>query len=580
MSLLSVENLSVAFESETRRVNAVRNVFFNVGAGEKLGFVGESGSGKTTTALTLLGMTPPSGEIKNGLAYLSGLDLFGLSAEEMIDHRLKTVSYIPQGAMNSLNPVQRIRDSILDGMIDHGVVLSRSQADDTVTDLLEKVGLSAEIARRYPHELSGGMKQRVCIAIAIAMKPKLLIADEPTSALDVITQRQVMETLGAVQEEIGSGLVLIGHDMGLMAQFVDRMIVMRKGQIVEDAETRDIFSAPKDPYTKKLMDSVPKLPARARQDEPAAPETQDAALDNSLFSLEDLSVTFGGGLFGEKFTALHPMTMQFSNDTPQIIALVGQSGSGKSTLGRAMLGFQKPSTGRVVFQGQDISKLPKKGRLGFRRNVQAIFQDPYASFNPFYTVDHAFIVPLLRFGIAETRKEAYDLMGGALSSVGLEPNATFGTHAHQLSGGQRQRLMVARALAMRPKFIVADEPVSMIDASLRSSILDSISALRDDHGISVLYITHDLATAYRASDGVVVLHNGRVVEVGDPDLVIRDPQHPYSRLLIDSIPTPDPNQKWADGRQLTDDVIAASEAEGAHDACVRGQIKGFRYHGS
>lgn len=580
MSLLKVEDLCVSFETPTRRVNAVRNATFDLAAGERLGFVGESGSGKTTTALALMGLTPPPGKVMRGRVRLGELELLELSSADINSHRLKTMSYVPQGAMNSLNPVLKVRESILDGMADHGVRFSKDEATKYVEELLDKVGLPGSVAQRYPHELSGGMKQRVCIAVAIALRPQLLIADEPTSALDVITQRQVMETLGAVQKDLGSGLILIGHDMGLMAQFVDRLIVMRNGQIVEDVKTRTAFATPKHDYTKHLIASVPKLPKRkegsAQKDDVYTPQKPPT---RPLLALENVSMSFSTGFLKKPFQAVKPLSMQFSQDHPKIIALVGQSGSGKSTLGRIMMGFQKPSSGRVLFEGKDIAAMSRNEKVTFRQSVQAVFQDPYASFNPFYTVDHAFLIPLIRFGIAQDRKDAYARMEDALGKVGLDPKSTFGAHAHQLSGGQRQRLMVARALALRPKILVADEPVSMVDASLRSSILDSICALRDDLGISVLYITHDLATAYQSSDGVVVLHQGQVVEAGLPSDVIEDPVHPYSQLLVDSIPAPDPDQVWAGGRKLTDDLIAASASATSAPTVMRGAIEGFHFEG-
>ncbi len=580
MTSLNVRNLSVIFESENRRVNAVRDVSFNLEVGEKLGFVGESGSGKTTSALALMGLIPRPGRIAAGSALLGSTDLLQLGADEIRRERLKNVSYIPQGAMNSLNPVQRVRDSILDGMIDHGVQLKPKEAKDFVAELLEDVGLSPDVARRYPHELSGGMKQRVCIAVAIALKPKLLIADEPTSALDVITQRQIMQTLGKVQKELGSSLMLIGHDMGLMAQFVDRLIVMRRGRIVENGKTANIFKAPQAEHTRKLISSVPAIPTRRTVVASAAAQQLRGNVreDDTLLELDAVSKTYSTGFMKPEFTALHPMSLRFSKSQPKIIAMVGQSGSGKTTCGTLMLGFQKPSTGRVIYDGVNVAKMNQAQRKEYRCQVQAVFQDPYASFNPFYTVDHAFLIPLRRFGVVQDRAEAYDVMAQALQDVGLDPKAIFGAYAHQLSGGQRQRLMVARALALKPKLIVADEPVSMVDASLRATILDNIRRLRDEHGISVLYITHDLATAYRSSDGVIVLHKGHVVEAGPPEPVICDPQHPYSRLLVDSIPSTDPDRKWAGGRDLNEDQLRAGDAGQEQAASIRGAIPGFEFH--
>ena len=573
--LLKVRNLSVSFVTDTHRINAVRNVSFDIAPGEKLGFVGESGSGKTTTALALMGLVPNPGRVTNGIARLDDRDLFALSCEDMKAERLRTISYIPQGAMNSLNPVQKIRDSVLDGMEDHGVRMGRGERRAVVGELMERAGLPRDAGAQYPHELSGGMKQRACIAIAVALRPKLLIADEPTSALDVITQRRVMQTLERVQGELGSGLILIGHDMGLMAQFVDRLLVMREGRIVEVGSTRQVFKTPRAAYTQELITSVPAMPVRQSvepgRDGEGPGHIED---DDALLSLENASKTYRRGIFKKDVVALKPVSLRFSRSNPKIIAMVGQSGSGKSACGNLMLGFQKPTTGRIMFGGRDVATMNRHEKSDFRRQVQAVFQDPYASFNPFYTIDHAFTVPLRRFGIAANRAEAYDIMADALQRVGLEPGATFGSHAHQLSGGQRQRIMVARAVALRPKFIVADEPVSMVDASLRATILENIRQLRDDLNISVFYITHDLATAHRSSDGVIVLRRGRIVEAGLPDEVICDPKHPYTVQLVESIPSPDPDQTWARVSEPRE-IQKGADADSLVQTVIRSRIPGF-----
>lgn len=575
MTLLNVRNLSVTFETDYVKINAVRDVSFDLAPGEKVGFLGESGSGKTTTALALMGMIPDPGRISGGSVMMGETNYLALSTDAMRAKRLTEVSYIPQGAMNSLNPVQKIKYSILDGMIDHGQAPDAAEVDDTVEDLLKRVGLPPETANRYPHELSGGMKQRACIAVAIALRPKLLIADEPTSALDVITQRQVMETLDSAQQELGSALILIGHDVGLMAQFTDSLIIMHQGQVVEHGKTDEILRNPQADYTKKLIYSVPAVPERMAVEGKGLvqPSIDD---QNALMELRHVSKTFGGGFFEKANTALRPLSMKLSTDKPRIISVVGQSGSGKSTLGNIMLGFHHPSEGEVLYRNRDVWKLNKQGRNDFRREVQAVFQDPYASFNPFYPVDHAFIVPLLRFGVVRSKAQAYEKMAESLEKVGLEPRAIFGAHSHQLSGGQRQRIMVARALSLEPKLLIADEPVSMVDASLRASILETIEKLRDENDISVIYITHDLTTAYKSADYVMVLHQGRVVEAGEPDSVIRDPRHPYSELLVDSIPSPNPDHRWAAGRSLNEDQVAALARSENATAVLRNVTDGFQ----
>ncbi len=550
--LLVVRNLSVDYELTAGPVHAARDVSFTVSPGERIGFVGESGSGKTTVALALMGMLRHPGRVVAGSARLDGQELVGLARREHARLLLTKVAYIPQGAMNSLNPVQTIRRSMADGLVDHGTGLTGAALDKRIVDLLQQVGLQPDVAHRYPHELSGGMKQRVCIAIAISLSPRLILADEPTSALDVVTQRQVMQTFHDIQTRIGSGVILIGHDMGLMAQSVDRLLVMREGRVVEAGAVRDVLRKPSHSYTQQLIASVPRFGERRLQTAVERPSAEP----ETIIDLQRASKAYAGRGFGVvPHVALHPIDLTIDTQ-PRILSVVGESGSGKTTLGGLILGFNSPSEGRVVYHGQPVSSLRGEDLKAFRRDVQAVFQDPYSAFNPFYRVDRALSVPLLKLGIVRGRAAAWQRMEEACVQVGLDPDKVLGRFAHQLSGGQRQRLMVARALMLRPRLLVADEPVSMVDASLRFTILDALKNLRDRFGITVLYITHDLATAYRVSDHVMVLQKGRVVEAGDPDTVLRNPTDPYTRLLVDSIPWPDPDRAWGRPLQHTPEPVA------------------------
>jgi peptide/nickel transport system ATP-binding protein len=565
--LLQVRELAVDFLTSTRIIHAVRGIGFDIAAGERVGLVGESGSGKTTAALALMRMIRPPGRIVAGGARLDGTDLLALAPEEMREARLKRVSYVPQGAMNALNPVLRIGDQILDGVIDHDVALIRGERLALVENVLTSVGLPVGVADLFPHELSGGMKQRACIAIAMALKPRLIIADEPTSALDVLNQRQVMNTLCRVQEEMGCGLIMIGHDMGLMAQVAGRIIVMRDGFIVEDAPARDLFRRPRHAYSRMLIESVPTLGNRAE----GAGRAADVATSERapLLAFDAVSKVFGSGLFGRsKMTALQPCSFRLASDHAQIIAVVGQSGSGKTTMARMILGLEKPSSGQVRYRGASLGDLTGAAGRRYRREVQAIFQDPYGSFNPFYKIDHTLAEPLVRFGIASGRKAVHARIGEACAAVGLQASEMLGRFPHELSGGQRQRLMVARALLLRPRLIVADEPVSMVDASLRMTILQNIETLKNDHRISIVYITHDLATAYHVSDYVLVLHEGRIVEAGPPEDVIQTPSHPYTQALVSAIPWPDPQRKWPD-------LPANMREQWQAPPVVRGRVPGF-----
>ena len=566
MALLEVRGLSVDFRTDSRVIHAVRGVDFDVAPAERVALVGESGSGKTTTALALMQMIEPPGRITGGLARLGDIDLLALSEEGARDSRLRRVAYIPQGAMNSLNPVLRLREQMLDGLTDHGIRPGRAEADRLVADALGSVGLDPKVARAYPHELSGGMKQRACIAISIAMRPGLIIADEPTSALDVITQKQIMATLIRVQEEIGCGLLLIGHDMGLMAQATHRIIVMQHGRIVEDAPVGRMFTAPEHPYSRMLIESVPSL-----GDRPAASTAQAPAEhgQDDLLVFDGVSKVFRSGLFGGPDTrALEKCSFRLSGAEPQIVSVVGQSGSGKTTLARMILGFETPSAGAIAYRGRALGAMNADERRAYRREVQAIFQDPYGAFNPFYKVDRALSLPVGNFGLAEGRRETYARMAQACDAVGLDAAEILGRFPHELSGGQRQRLMVARALMIGPRLLVADEPVSMVDASLRMTILGNLQRLKDRFAISVVYITHDLATAYHVSDYVLVLHKGRIVEAGRPRDVIEDPAHPYTRSLVGAIPWPDPGRSWG----TTEPDRTGWEDE----QILRGQSRGFQ----
>ena len=411
------------------------------------------------------------------------------------------------------------------------------------------------------------MKQRVCIAIGVCLEPDLIIADEPTSALDVITQKQVMQTLKDVQGKIGAGLILIGHDMGLMAQSVDDLAVMKLGKLVEFGPVRQILEDPQHDYTRELISSVPLVGGASFIE--SAPEVLRGE-PGPLLQFENVSKRYGA------VTALHPMSFALDGEVPKIISVVGQSGSGKSTMGSLMLGFNPPSEGRVLFRDRDINQLGKEEQLAFRKDVQAVFQDPYACFNPFYRVDHALKFPFKRFGLARSDAHVREAMEEACHAVGLDPSLVLNRYPHQLSGGQRQRLIVARALMLSPKLLIADEPVSMVDASLRATILKNIHDLKDKHGISILYITHDLATAYHVSDYVMVLYQGHVVEAGPPRAVIGDPQHPYTQVLIDSIPWPDLDRDWGsveDGQRALEQIATGKSRPAT---AFRGDVPGFQ----
>ncbi|MEM9393394.1 MAG: ABC transporter ATP-binding protein [Pseudomonadota bacterium] len=575
MTILDFKNVSIDFPTSKGVVHAVTDISLSVPQGRRIGFIGESGSGKTTTALAAMRMLAKPGFVSEGEIHLNSLgktDILNLSEEEMRRVRLRKISYIPQGAMNSLNPVMRIEDQIWDGIIAHEGAVTDVELKRRSDAALNGVGLDPEIVGPlYPHELSGGMKQRVCIAIGVCLDPDLIIADEPTSALDVITQRHVMQTLRDVQAKIGAGLILIGHDMGLMAQSVDDIAVLKKGELVEFGPVRQIIETPQHPYTQELISSVPLVGGESFLDPAPAKSAEGFKTEDGTPLLELRNVTKQYG----SVTALHPMSFTLDGEVPKIISIVGQSGSGKSTMGSLMLGFNAPTEGEVLFKGRDINRQSADEALTFRKEVQAVFQDPYACFNPFYRVNHTLKFPFERFGLSKGADHTTEAMEEACRAVGLAPETVLGRYPHQLSGGQRQRLIVARALMLSPKLLIADEPVSMVDASLRATILKNIHDLKDRHGISIIYITHDLATAYHVSDYVMVLYKGHVVEAGPPHDVIGDPQHAYTQLLISSIPWPDLDRDWGSSDDAREALSGLSKLDGEQETILRGTIPGF-----
>ncbi|MEM8788055.1 MAG: ABC transporter ATP-binding protein [Pseudomonadota bacterium] len=568
MNVLELRDLSIDFPTSGGVVHAVSKLNLTIAKGRRVGFIGESGSGKTTTALAVMRMLMGTGRVAGGSIKLGDTDVLALSDEQMRKTRLSKVSYIPQGAMNSLNPIMRVEAQIWDAIVAHEGKQPTEALRQRSAAVLESVNLPAHVGRLYPHELSGGMKQRVCIALGVCLTPELIIADEPTSALDVVTQRHVMQTLKDVQARIGSGLILIGHDMGLMAQSVDELAVLKDGILVEHGDVRQIIEDPQHPYTKELISSVPLVGGDSFLD-PSGATPKGRAAAAPLLEFEAVSKKYGA------VTALHPMSFSLTAEVPKIISIVGQSGSGKSTMGGIMLGFTPPSTGRVMFEGQDVARMSPAQRLDFRKNVQAVFQDPYGCFNPFYRVDHALRFPYKRFGLAKSEADVQAKMEEACTAVGLDPALILRRFPHELSGGQRQRLIVARALMLSPKLLIADEPVSMVDASLRATILKNIYDLKDRYGISILYITHDLATAYHVSDYVIVLYQGHIAEAGPPKQVIGDPQHPYTRMLIDAIPWPDLDRSWGTAQSAEEDLAQLDRIARARDTRFRGTIEGF-----
>ncbi|MFF9126621.1 dipeptide ABC transporter ATP-binding protein [Streptomyces sp. NPDC014889] len=542
-SIVSVNSLSVSYRSGGRDVPVVREVSWEVAEGHTLALVGESGSGKSTVAATLLGHLRHGSRITGGSVRVDGKDVFALPARELRRLRGGTVAMVAQNAGHALTPSMRI-----------GRQIGEAGGDVPVLDLLEQVRLPrpAELARRYPHELSGGQQQRVAIAMAIAARPKVLVLDEPTTGLDVVTQRSVLDLIGALRDELGLAAVLVSHDLGVVAHMADEVTVLRSGRIVESAPTRRLFTAPQDPYTKRLLASVPRLDDAGlalvsetgeREIRPRAALSPEAGV---AVSARDVTIDYGSS------RAVHGVS--FDVRRGEVLALVGESGSGKSTLAWTLAGLRTPSGGTMTHESGDLARPAGKRPLDLRRRVQLVFQNADTSLNPRRSVGDAIRRPLRFFGTVEGRAQAADRARELISDVRLDPAFADRLPA-QLSGGQRQRIGIARALAGGPDVLIADEITTALDVSVQADVLRLLDDLRRERDLACLFISHDLAVVRGIADRVVVLRHGVVVEEGPTEAVFTEPGHPYTRQLMAAALEPDP-----DARPLAADVVHWADA--------------------
>ena len=537
MPLLSVENLHLSFG----RQPAVRGLGFTLEAGETLALVGESGSGKSATALALMRLIErDGGRIDAGRIVLGGAapaEITALDEASLRRLRGNRMAMIFQEPMTALNPVMTLGEQVAEALRLHQG-LSVQAARQAALAGFDRVRI-ADAGRRldqYPHELSGGLRQRVMIAMALACRPDVLIADEPTTALDVTTQAEILALIRSLQAETGMGLLFITHDMGVVAEIADRVVVLREGEKVEEGPVRQIFAAPRAPYTQTLMAATPRLGSGA----PPAPSRPAAP----VLELEALSVRFAlpaphPFAPAQDFVAVDGVSLRIGEG--ETLGLVGESGCGKSTLARAALRLQPAQSGRIRLVGQDISTLPARALRPFRDRAQMIFQDPFASLNPRLPVFASITEPALVHGNI-SRSDRPALARELLAKVGL-PQEALERYPHQFSGGQRQRLCIARALSVRPKLIIADEAVSALDVSVARQITDLMARLQAEEGISFLFISHDIAVVERVSHRVAVMQAGRIVEIGPTDRVLSTPMHPYTRRLLAAVPVPDPARR-------------------------------------
>ncbi|MGF9563055.1 ABC transporter ATP-binding protein [Neorhizobium sp. JUb45] len=558
--VLSVEKLRTSFVVEGEWKPVVRDISFTVAPGETVAIVGESGSGKSVTSLSIMRLLQPDTSRIEGKVFLGGRDLLALPEHEMRKVRGNDVAMIFQEPMTSLNPLFTIGDQISEALLAHNAI-SKAEAKAETIRILEKVRIPSAASRfdEYPHRFSGGMRQRVMIAMALATKPKLLIADEPTTALDVTIQGQILDLIKMLQEEEGTSVLFITHDMGVVAEIADRTVVMYRGEQVETGDTADIFHRGQHPYTRALLSAVPVLGSMQAYQRPLRFPVVDAATGLSdvpvevadtvasgqpILQVKNLTKRFDihSGLFGKLSGRVHAVeNVSFDLAAGETLSLVGESGCGKSTTGRAIMRLIEPESGSVLVEGREVLALDKKDMREMRKSVQMIFQDPFASLNPRMTVGAAIAEPFLEHRMGDA-KQAKEVVADMLVKVGLTPDMAK-RYPHEFSGGQRQRICIARALALRPKVIVADESVSALDVSIKAQVINLMLDLQQELDLAFLFISHDMAVVERVSHRVAVMYLGEIVEIGPRASVFGNPQHAYTKRLMSAVPVPDPERR-------------------------------------
>lgn len=533
--LLSLKEVTVRFGQGSSEIIAVSDVSFDIPQSSIVGVVGESGSGKSVTSHAITRLFPKSAKANiRGKINFEGRDLIAMPDSELRSIRGAGISYVFQDPLSALNPVKRCGDQVVEAIRIHEPHTSTVRARERVLELFERLGLPRprDTMQKYPHELSGGMRQRVMIAMALACKPALLIADEPTTALDVIVQKQIVDLLQEVVRDSGTSLLFISHDLALVSSIADDVVVMRNGGVVESGKTADIWRNPTHPYTRQLWDSTPTLSAPTR---PALEARRpDGKSTGDLLRINGVSHSFGGAIgSGHGFLALDDVSLAAREG--ETLCIVGESGSGKSTLGRCVVGLISPGRGEIAFGGTDLVNGGRNSWRSVRRDIQMVFQDPYSSLNPRMKIGDLVAEGLVINRMVSSKVEARHRAVDLLEMVGLRE-----THAdrypHQFSGGQRQRIAIARALAVRPKLLVCDEPVTSLDVSIRAQIVQLLIDIQNREGVTYLFITHDIALARQIGDRVVVMNKGQVVETGSAVEVIDRPQHAYTRQLRAAVP--------------------------------------------
>ena len=528
---LHIKDLNVEYILKNDSHPAVKNISFQINQGEIFGLVGESGSGKSTVVQALIRTLPPPAVITGGNVIVDEIDILSLSANEVKKYRWKQVSIVMQSALNALNPVMTVEDQIKDVLEIHKNIVGQ-KADEKIEELLQLVDVSKENAKNYPHQLSGGMRQRVVIAIALALTPPLIIMDEPTTALDVIVEREILSKIIQLRRELDFTILFITHDLNLLLEFAERIAIMKDGEMVEINTVEKIKKGGNNSYTKKLIGSLPSTSGPREKN--LLPRPKTLSFENTpILEIESLSKTFqSSGLFSKsEIEAVKKVSFKVFQG--EIIAIVGESGSGKSTIAKLISRLIRPTSGRILLEGRNtkISEA-RKVPLKYRKTVQMVFQDPFASLNSVHTVYHHLSRPLIRQNIY-SKKTINKIINESLEEVGLSPGKDFAKKfPHEMSGGERQRVAIARALCIKPKIIIADEPTSMLDVSIRMEILEIFAKLRIEKNLTIVFITHDLASARYLADRILVLNKGILIEQNSAEELIQNPEKSYTKKLI------------------------------------------------
>ena len=554
--MLTIKNLSISFLQNKKFEAAVHDISFSLNQNEILGMVGESGSGKSITSLALLGLLPKGIAKVNGAIFYNEENINTYSKKAFQKIRGRKIAMIFQEPMSSLNPTLTCGFQVAEILQQH-TQLSKNEIYATVIALFEKVKLprASRIFNAYPHQISGGQKQRVMIAMAIACKPEILIADEPTTALDVTVQKEIILLLKELQQEYGMSILFITHDLALVSEIADRIVVMYNGNIVEQGSTKEVFLNPQKNYTKALINSKPNLERRLHT-LPTVSDFIEETFDGSVYTKEERArfhekiyqksplleirnlkkefITKGSWFQKDEVVkAVNNISFQiFEGET---LGLVGESGCGKTTLGRTLLHLEKATAGQVLFEGKDITQLSKTGLKKLRKDIQIIFQDPFSSLNPRITVGNAILEPMQVHGILSNKKERTSYVLELLKKVGLEADH-FNRYPHEFSGGQRQRIGIARTIALQPKLIICDESVSALDVSVQAQVLNLLNALKTTFNFTYIFISHDLSVVKYMSDQLVVMNQGEIEEIGDADVIYKAPKTTYTKTLIAAIP--------------------------------------------